>query len=85
MLAGGVSEIKGHLFYRELNWSALASLALPPPFRPSEAEWRQATASPADSKRLVVELEASMATDKLLTAAQALVFSGFHQSNVNPM
>jgi len=77
LLAGGVSEIKAHPFYAALDWSALAALALPPPFRPSETEWRQATASPADSKRLAAELEASMAHDRMLTVAQEAVFAGF--------
>ena len=77
LLAGGVAEIKSHLFYAELNWAALEALALPPPFRPSEAEWRQATASPADSKRLVAELEATMASDRQLSDAQAAIFAGF--------
>ena len=77
LLAGGVQEIKAHPFYAELNWAALAALELPPPFRPSDSEWRQATAAPADSKRLVQELERSMVEDRPLSEAQEVVFAGY--------
>jgi hypothetical protein len=52
LLAGGVRDIKAHAFYAGLDWAALSSLALTPPFKPNEHEWGQATTSPSDSKRI---------------------------------
>ena len=52
LLSGGVGDIKAHVFYSTLDWSALSALKLQPPFKPNEHEWDQATTSPADSKRI---------------------------------
>lgn len=52
LLSGGVRDIKSHIFYSSLDWSALSALKLQPPFKPNEHEWDQATTSPADSKRI---------------------------------
>ena len=52
LLSGGVCDIKAHVFYSSLDWSALSALKLQPPFKPNEHEWGQATTSPADSKRI---------------------------------
>ena len=52
LLSGGVGDIKAHVFYSTLDWIALSSLKLQPPFKPNEHEWDQATTSPADSKRI---------------------------------
>jgi hypothetical protein len=52
LLAGGVRDIKAHAFYAGLDWAALSALTLPPPFKPNEHEWGQATTSPSDSKRI---------------------------------
>lgn len=52
LLSGGVRDIMAHKFYSSLDWSALSAHKLPPPFKPNEHEWGQATTSPADSKRI---------------------------------
>ena len=77
LLAGGVADIKAHAFYAPLDWQALQSMSLTPPFRPSEHEWGQATTSPADSKRAMAELAKLTTEDACLSAHQEEVFKGY--------
>ncbi len=77
LLAGGVRDIMAHSFYAELDWPALQALSLPPPFRPNEHEWGQATTSPADSKRVMAELQKMVANDAAVSQAHEDIFRGY--------
>ena len=77
LLSGGVADIKAHAFYAPLDWQALETMALTPPFRPSEHEWGQATTSPADSKRAMAELAKLTSGDACLSPQHEEVFKGY--------
>jgi serine/threonine protein kinase len=77
LLSGGVRDIKAHPFYAGLDWAALSSLALTPPFKPNEHEWGQATTSPSDSKRITAELRTTMEHDPPVSVAQQEIFKGW--------
>lgn len=55
----------------------MASRRAPPPFRPGEHEWGQATVSAGESGRVAAELRAAAAADPPVGALADGVFSGF--------
>lgn len=84
LLAGGVGDIQGHPFYAALDWDALASKTLVPPFKPSEHEWGQATCSPLDSKRITAELKSSASSPRRHPASRASAVADAPQPPVSP-